>query len=55
MQLLYQELKVPLPAMILRLESLQYFSLEEFLSTEKNNISPYFDHLINQLKDFAKD
>jgi hypothetical protein len=53
MELLYQELKVPLPAMILGLESLKYFSLEEFLSAEKNNISSYFDHLINELKGFA--
>jgi hypothetical protein len=53
MQLLYQELKVPLPAMILGLENLKFFSLEEFLPEDKNNIYPYFDHVINELKGFA--
>ncbi|BAQ64639.1 phycobilisome protein [Geminocystis sp. NIES-3709] len=53
MELLYQELKVPLPAMILGLENLKYFSLAEFSPEEKNYISPYFDHLINELKKFT--
>ncbi|MBL1210059.1 phycobilisome protein [Geminocystis sp. GBBB08] len=53
MELLYQELQVPLPAMILGLENLKYFSLEEFLPEEKYQISPYFDHLINELKQFT--
>ena len=52
MELLYQELKVPLPAMIDGLENLKYFSLEEFFLPEKPLVSPYFDHLINELKKF---
>lgn len=52
MQLLYQELKVPLPAMIVGLENLKDFSLKEFTPQENQNISPCFDHLINKLKMF---
>lgn len=53
MELLYQELNVPLPAMILGLEELKNVSLEIFLPEDKKNISPYFDHLINELRHFS--
>ncbi|MDY6803690.1 MAG: phycobilisome protein [Cyanobacteriota bacterium] len=54
MELLYQELQVPLPAMIKGLESLKSYSLEEFKAEEKEAIAPYFDRLIAALKSFQK-
>ena len=53
MELLYQELKVPLPAMIEGLENLKNYSLAEFPASEKQQISIYFDHLITQMKKFV--
>jgi len=53
MQLLYQELGVPLPAMICGLEGLKNHSLELFKAEEKEAIAPYFDHLIELLKSFS--
>ncbi len=52
MRLLYEELRVPLPAMICGLENLKIYSLQLFNHAEQELISPYFDHLINQLKQF---
>jgi hypothetical protein len=52
MRLLYQELRVPLPAMICGLENLKISSLQLFNSPVQELIAPYFDHLINQLKQF---
>lgn len=53
MNLLYQELKVPLDAMILGLESIKTNSLRRCETLEnKENLAPYFDHLIAQLADF---
>ena len=52
MQLLYQELRVPLEAMVLGLENLKTFSLKQFDVKEQDTIAPYFDHLIAQLKHF---
>jgi hypothetical protein len=52
MQLLYQELRVPLPAMICGLENLKHFSLQEFNTEEWQFLVPYFDHLINALERF---
>ena len=52
MQLLYQELRVPLEAMVLGLESFKTFSLKQFDIKEKDKIAPCFEHLIAQLKDF---
>ncbi|MGK7943561.1 MAG: phycobilisome protein, partial [Microcystaceae cyanobacterium] len=40
MALLYQELKVPLPAMILGVESLKAYSVEKI---EEKELDPYFD------------
>jgi hypothetical protein len=53
MQLLYEELKVPLPAMIVGLENLKYFSLQKFSEEEITDISYCFEHLINKLKSFV--
>lgn len=53
MDLLYQELKVPLPAMILGLKNLKYFSLEKFSTQEKEDLAVYFDHLITKLEKFS--
>jgi hypothetical protein len=53
MKELYQELKVPLDAMVLGLEKLKYYSLQEFSEVEKAKLAPYFDHLINKMKSFS--
>ncbi|HIK37514.1 MAG: phycobilisome protein [Geminocystis sp.] len=52
MELLYQELKVPLPAMVLGLEKVKTYSLYYFSEEQKSFLSPYFDHLIERLKQF---
>ncbi len=52
MQLLYQELRVPLEAMVLGLENLKTFSLKQFDVKEQDTIAPYLDHLVAQLKHF---
>lgn len=52
MRLLYQELQVPLEAMIWGLEALKQYSLEYFSDPEKTAITPYFDHLITVMKKF---
>jgi hypothetical protein len=52
MQLLYQELQVPLDAMICGLEHLKIYSLQQFPSEESQELTPYFDHLIHHLKGF---
>ncbi|MEO1295644.1 MAG: phycobilisome protein [Cyanobacteria bacterium J06636_16] len=51
MQLLYQELKVPLDAMVVGLEGIKQSSLKR-LEGETSHLEPYFDHLITQLKQF---
>lgn len=40
------------PAMISGLEALKQYSLEYFGDSEKNAITPYFDHLITVMKKF---
>ncbi|UKP00466.1 phycobilisome protein [Nostoc sp. UHCC 0870] len=52
MQLLYQELQVPLDAMVVGLEGIKTASLKRVASEQQAQISPYFDHLIEQLKQF---
>lgn len=54
MQLLYQELRVPLDAMVLGLENLKAASLKR-LPDRQQTIAPYFDHLITQLSRFRSD
>lgn len=52
MRLLYEELRVPLDAMVCGLEHLKTYSLQQFSPEEKPELTPYFDHLIHHLKDF---
>jgi hypothetical protein len=52
MKLLYQELKVPLDAMVLGLESIKAASLKRCEPDEQATLTPYFDHLIAQLSRF---
>ena len=53
MNLLYQELQVPLEAMVLGLEGIKTSSLKRLSDREQETLSPYFDHLIAQLKAFT--
>ncbi len=55
MNLLYQELKVPLPAMVLGLESLKAASLKRLNNEKTTEIAACFDHLSEKLKTFKKD
>lgn len=52
MNLLYQELQVPLDAMVVGLEGIKTASLKQLGSDQKSELSPYFDCLIAQLKLF---
>lgn len=52
MQLLYQELQVPLDAMVVGLEGIKQASLQR-LNDDSATLEPYFDHLITQLKQFC--
>ena len=52
MQLLYQELRVPLDAMVVGLEGIKQASLQR-LEDDTSALEPYFDHLITQLKQFG--
>ena len=54
MELLYEELKVPLPAMVKGLEGIKAASLKRFDNKTGRAIAPYFDHLIAQLSAFIK-
>lgn len=49
MNLLYQELKVPLPAMVCGLNTLKRLSVEQQSNAE---LALYFDHLIGKLEQF---
>ncbi|OYD95831.1 phycobilisome protein [Nostoc sp. 'Peltigera membranacea cyanobiont' 210A] len=51
MNLLYQELQVPLDAMVLGLKSIKAASLKRCQANQQQ-IAPYFDHLISQLATF---
>jgi hypothetical protein len=52
MQRLYQELDVPLPAMIVGLNALQTASLSRVAAHQQDEIAPYFQHLAAQLSSF---
>ena len=52
MQLLYQELQVPLDAMVVGLEGIKAASLKRVELEQQETLAPYFDHLIEQLKQF---
>jgi hypothetical protein len=52
MNLLYQELQVPLDAMVVGLEGIKTASLKRLEPEQKAELAPYFDCLIEQLKMF---
>lgn len=52
MQLLYQELAVPLDAMMVGLNGIKVFSLQRVDASQQATLAPYFDHLITQLSHF---
>jgi hypothetical protein len=53
LQLLYEELQVPLDAMIVGLESIKNTSLNQVKTEQQAILAPYFDHLITQLQHFT--
>lgn len=53
MEELYQELNVPLDAMVFAVSQLKVHSLERFELQQRNLIAPAFDHLIDGLKGFS--
>ena len=53
MQILYQELQVPIDAMTVGLEGMKTASLRRIDSSQHAIVIPYFDHLITQLKSFT--
>ena len=53
MNLLYQELQVPLDAMVVGLEGIKTACLSRVARDRRSEIAPYFDCLIEQLKQFA--
>jgi Phycobilisome protein len=53
MQALYQELQVPVDAMAVGLEGMKAASLRRLDPTQHAIVTPYFDHLIGQLKSFT--
>ncbi|MEG4071693.1 phycobilisome protein [Microcoleus sp. Pol14C2] len=53
MELLYQELRVPVSAMLCGLEELKEVSLQQFNSEDRDLLSLSFDHLISELKTFS--
>jgi allophycocyanin-B len=53
MEQLYQELQVPLDAMILGLEQLKVFSLQHFEPEAQKSLAPYFDRLSESMGQFA--
>ena len=54
MELLYQELRVPVSAMLCGLEQLKKVSLQHFNSEDRDLLSLSFDHLISELKTFSQ-
>lgn len=54
MEQLYQELQVPLPAMVKGLEGLKEASLSRFDEPTQAELAPYFDHLIGRMAGFLQ-
>lgn len=54
MELLYQELRVPVSAMLCGLEQLKKVSLQHFHAEDRDVLSLSFDHLISALKTFSQ-
>ena len=52
MEQLYQELQVPLDAMVLGLEKLKFYSLQEVAESKRDDLAPYFEELIEQVSKF---
>jgi hypothetical protein len=52
MNLLYQELQVPLDAMVVGLEGIEAASLKRVEPEQQASLAPYFERLIEQLKQF---
>ena len=52
MEQLYQELQVPLNAMVLGLEQLKVFGLQKFEPSQRQDLEPYFDRLIESMSHF---
>ena len=53
MEQLYQELQVPLNAMVLGLEQLKVFSLRHFDAELQESLAPYFDRLTESMRQFS--
>ena len=53
MEQLYRELQVPLDAMVLGLEQLKVFSLKHFEPEQQPELEPYFDRLIESMRQFS--
>ncbi|NJR23759.1 MAG: phycobilisome protein [Richelia sp. CSU_2_1] len=53
MNLLYQELQVPLRAMVLGLEGIKSASLSRIDAGDREKLAPYFDRLIDKLRQFS--
>ncbi len=54
MQALYQELQVPLEAMVMGLEGIKTASLSRVAAEQRPQLAPYFDHLIDRLRQFQE-
>jgi hypothetical protein len=54
MDLLYQELQVPLDAMVLGLQELKTASLARVSPDLQVDVAPYFNRLITKLQGFQK-
>ncbi|MEM7553209.1 MAG: phycobilisome protein [Cyanobacteria bacterium P01_A01_bin.84] len=54
MKLLYQELQVPLDAMIVGLEGVKDATLKRVEVEKRQSLTPYFDHLILKLSEFKE-
>jgi hypothetical protein len=54
MRLLYEELHVPLDAMVLGLEGIKSASLKRVPPEQQSGLAPYFDHLTQQLDRFRQ-
>ena len=52
LRLLYQEMQVPLDAMLVGLEGIKAASLKQLEPQQQPIVAPYFDHLIEQLSAF---
>lgn len=53
MEQLYQELAVPLDAMVLGLQQLKVFTLKEFEPDLRDDLEPYFNQLIKSMGKFS--